>query len=232
MSDALFQLLLALIWGGVILFGLATGSGNFPLPLTPEEEKHYINECIKGSKEAQNVLIERNLRLVAHVAKKYAMNNNIDLEELQSIGQFGLIKAVTTFNPERKIKLATYASKCIDNEILMYLRSGKKYGNDVYLQEPIGVDRDGNEVSLMDIMTVEGDGVEDQAELRIEIERLFNEMDNVLTKREKEILEMRYGLRGKKEYTQRDISSMMGISRSYVSRIEKKAIEKLRKKLY
>lgn len=216
MSDALFQLISALIWGGALFFGLASGNGHFPLPLTAEEERHYIEECVKGSKEAQNILIERNLRLVAHVAKKYSMNNNIDLEEIQSIGQFGLIKAVTSFNPEKNIKLATYASKCIDNEILMYLRSGKKYGNEIYLQEPVGTDRDGNEVSLMDLMVVDGDPVEEQADLKIEIERLYEELEKVLTRREKEIVEMRYGLNGKKEYTQRDISKMMGISRSYV----------------
>lgn len=228
MNEVVLQVMLSFIWGGALVLGIATTLGHFPQPLSRDEEAHYIADCKKGSKEAENVLIERNLRLVAHVAKKYALNINIDLEELQSIGQFGLIKAVASFDPDKGIKLATYASKCIDNEILMYLRSSKNKNGELYLQDAIGVDRDGGEVTLMEVLEADDEPVEEQAELKIEIERMHIYIGKVLNQREKNIIELRFGINGKKEYTQREISKMMGISRSYVSRIEKSALEKLK----
>jgi len=228
MTIVVLNVLLSCIWGSALILGVATSLGHFPLPLSREEETYYIAECKKGSKDAENVLIERNLRLVAHVAKKYALNINIDLEELQSIGQFGLIKAVTSFDPNKNIKLATYASKCIDNEILMFLRAGKRQNSELYLQDSIGMDRDGGEVTLIEVLVDDEDPVEDQAVLKIEVERMQKYIEKVLNQREREIIELRFGINGKMEFTQREIARNMGISRSYVSRIEKSALEKLK----
>jgi RNA polymerase sporulation-specific sigma factor len=182
---------------------------------------------MEGSKEARDVLIERNLRLVAHIVKKYNTADR-EIDDLISIGTIGLIKAIDTFDPDKGIRLATYASRCIDNELLMMLRSGKRQAKEVYLYEPIGSDKEGHEINLLDIIeSSEADIIED-IELQGNVKRLYELVNKVLSKREKQIIEMRYGLNAQEEVTQREIASKIGISRSYVSRIEKKALKKLR----
>ncbi len=201
----------------------------FQKPLTAEEEARYIQMLQQGSgenaKEAREILIERNLRLVAHIAKKY-QNVDEDMEDLISIGTIGLIKAVASFD-SGKGKLSTYASRCIDNELLMLLRSKKKTSKEVSLYEPIGTDKEGNEINLLDIIESEQIDVIDKMELGSNIRKLGKVLQT-LDRREKEIIFLRYGLATGKEVTQREIGEMLGISRSYVSRIEKKALHKLR----
>lgn len=209
------------------MFAYITGRNLFDKPLSPNEEKFYIEEYEKGSVEAKNILIEKNLRLVAHIVKKYASSCK-DSEDLISIGTIGLIKAVSSYNSSKNVKLATYAAKCIDNEILMYLRAGKKYNSDLYLEEPIGNDNEGNEIVMLDIISGSTEDIEESIYKKQQIEILFNKLD-VLDEREKEIIIMRYGLFNTDEMTQIEIAKKMGISRSYVSRIEKKALEKLKK---
>ncbi len=209
------------------MFAYITGRNLFDKPLSPNEEKFYIEEYEKGSTEAKNILIEKNLRLVAHIVKKYESSCK-DSEDLISIGTIGLIKAVSSYNSSKNVKLATYAAKCIDNEILMYLRAGKKYNSDLYLEEPIGNDNEGNEIVMMDIISGSTEDIEESIYKKQQIEILFNKLD-VLDEREKEIIIMRYGLFNTDEMTQIEIAKKMGISRSYVSRIEKKALEKLKK---
>lgn len=200
---------------------------SFPAPLSPSEEKYYIQKYTEGDLEAKHILIERNLRLVAHVIKKY-QNLEEDPEDLISIGTIGLIKAVVTFNPDKGNRLAAYASRCVENEILMYLRSKKKTGKEISLYEPIGTDREGNEIRLYDIIETEEDDIPDKIHLKENIQILYEKMENELSSREKLVLKMRYGLYNGEEYTQREIARQLGISRSYVSRIEKSAVEKLR----
>lgn len=200
---------------------------SFPNPLTPSEEKYYIQKYTEGDLEAKHILIERNLRLVAHVIKKYQYLEE-DQEDLISIGTIGLIKAVATFNAEKGNRLAAYASKCIDNEILMYLRSRKKTSKEISLYEPIGTDREGNEIKLYDIIETEEEDVPERLYLKENIQKLYEKVENELSQREKLVLKMRYGLYNGEEYTQREIARQLGISRSYVSRIEKSAVEKLR----
>ena len=200
---------------------------SFPAPLSPSEEKYYIQKYTEGDLEAKHILIERNLRLVAHVIKKY-QNLEEDPEDLISIGTIGLIKAVVTFNPDKGNRLAAYASRCVENEILMYLRSKKKAGKEVSLYEPIGTDREGNEIRLYDIIETEEDDIPDKIHLKENIQILYEKVENELSSREKLVLKMRYGLYNGEEYTQREIARQLGISRSYVSRIEKSAVEKLR----
>ena len=200
---------------------------SFPNPLTPAEEKYYIQKYTEGDLEAKHILIERNLRLVAHVIKKY-QNLEEDPEDLISIGTIGLIKAVVTFNPDKGNRLAAYASRCVENEILMYLRSKKKTGKEISLYEPIGTDREGNEIRLYDITETEEDDIPDKIHLKENIQILYEKVENELSSREKLVLKMRYGLYNGEEYTQREIARQLGISRSYVSRIEKSAVEKLR----
>lgn len=214
----------------VFAIGYITNNTLFPEPLSQDEEKDYLEECKKGNEDARNILIERNLRLVAHVCKKYA-NTTVNSDDLISIGTIGLIKGINSFNAEKGVKLATYVSKCIDNEILMHLRSVKKIGAEVYLNEPIGKDKDDNEVSLMDILENDERNIEDEIDLKIKIKKLYEKMSAVLKDREKQILEWRYGLYGKKPKTQNQIAQILGISRSYVSRIETKAISKLAKEI-
>lgn len=209
------------------MFAYITGRNLFDKPLSPNEEKFYIEEYEKGSVEAKNILIEKNLRLVAHIVKKYVSSCK-DSEDLISIGTIGLIKAVSSYNSSKNVKLATYAAKCIDNEILMYLRAGKKYNSDLYLEEPIGNDNEGNEIVMMDIISGSTEDIEESIYKKQQIEILFNKLD-VLDEREKEIIIMRYGLFNTDEMTQIEIAKKIGISRSYVSRIEKKALEKLKK---
>ena len=199
----------------------------FPKPLSAREEKEYLERYKEGDQEARAVLIERNMRLVAHVVKKYQFAER-DSEDLLSIGTIGLIKAVNTFNADKGSRLATYAAKCIDNEILMMLRAEKKYSRDVSIFEPIGVDKDGEAVSLVDVVEVDGRDVAETVILNQEIRYLYQIFEKCLTTKERTVIMMRYGLFGCKEYTQREIAQRLNISRSYVSRIEKKAVEKLR----
>ena len=200
---------------------------SFPNPLTPSEEKYYIQKYTEGCLEAKHILIERNLRHVAHVMKKY-QNIDEDPEDLISIGTIGLIKAVTTFNPGKGNRLAAYASRCIENEILMHLRSKKKAAREISLYEPIGTDREGNEIKLYDIMEADDIDISERIQLRENIQKLYQKVESELSQREKLVLKMRYGLYNGEEYTQREIARQLGISRSYVSRIEKSAVEKLR----
>ncbi|MCI8835603.1 MAG: RNA polymerase sporulation sigma factor SigK [Ruminococcus sp.] len=200
---------------------------SFPNPLTPSEEKFYIQKYTEGDLQAKHILIERNLRLVAHVIKKYQYLEE-DSEDLISIGTIGLIKAVVTFDAEKGNRLAAYASKCIDNEILMHLRSRKKINKEVSLYEPIGTDREGNEIQLYDIIETEEEDVPEKLYLKENIQKLYEKVESALSQREKLVLKMRYGLYNSEEYTQREIARQLGISRSYVSRIEKSAVEKLR----
>ena len=200
---------------------------SFPQPLTAAEERDYMQKYTEGDLEAKHVLIERNLRLVAHIVKKY-QNMEEESEDLLSIGTIGLIKAVVTFNPDKSVRLGTYAARCIENEILMHLRAKKKSSKEVSLYEPIGTDREGNEIQLFDIIEADEDDAHRKAELKEDIKTLYSKVESVLSPRERLVLKMRYGLYEEEEYTQREIARLLGISRSYVSRIEKSAIEKLR----
>ena len=208
--------------------GYISGSNLFPEPLTSEEEKIYLEQMKNGDEEARNILIERNLRLVAHVVKKYS-NTKVDQDDLISIGTIGLIKGINTFNVDKGSKLSTYVSRCIDNEILMYLRSTKKLNAEVYLNEPIGKDKDDNVVTLQEVLENDDRNIEDEVDLKMKIKKLYNKIGEVLKDREKTIIELRFGLDGHRPKTQHEIAEMMGISRSYVSRIETKAISKLSK---
>ena len=206
-------------------------SGNlFPEPLSAEEEKDCLEKMMQGDENARNILIEHNLRLVAHVAKKYN-NTNIDQDDLISIGTIGLIKGINSYNTEKNIKLATYTARCIENEILMFLRSNKKVNSEVFLNEPVGKDKDDNVVTLQEILEVDEKNVEDEVDLKIKVKKLYQKMKIVLKQREKTILELRFGLAGDKPKTQKEIAEMLDISRSYVSRIETKAIGKLAKEI-
>lgn len=208
-----------------------TAIKSFEKPLTPEEEVYYLNLLKnENSKEAKEVLVQRNMRLVAHISKKYN-NSGEELEDLISIGTIGLIKAIDTFNVDKGIRLATYASKCIENEILMNIRSNKKNKMQVSLQDPIGVDKEGNAISLIDILGTDEDYVIDKVELKMKISKLYEKIEKILTEREKEIIKLRYGLTQNGYKTQREIAQQLDISRSYVSRIEKKALKKLKKEL-
>ena len=199
----------------------------FPPPLSADEEHYYLQKYIEGDLEAKHILIERNLRLVAHVIKKY-QHLDEDMEDLISIGTIGLIKAIVTFNPDKNNKLGTYAARCIENEILMMLRSKKKTSREVSLYEPIGTDREGNEIQLYDIIETSEDDAQTKIALKDDIKTLYDKLESVLSPRERLVLKMRYGLYNQEEYTQREIAKQLGISRSYVSRIENSAIEKLR----
>ena len=200
---------------------------SFPNPLSASEEREYLQKYTEGDLEAKHILIERNLRLVAHIVKKYQTTED-EMEDLLSIGTIGLIKAVVTFDAEKKVRLGTYAARCIENEILMYLRSKKKSARDISLYEPIGTDREGNEIQLFDIIETTDRNAQQKIELQGDIRNLYQCVEANLSKRERLVLKMRYGLYNEEEYTQREIAKMLGISRSYVSRIEKSAIEKLR----
>ena len=201
---------------------------SFPQPPTASEEREYMQRYTEGDLEAKHILIERNLRLVAHIVKKYQTYEE-ETEDLLSIGTIGLIKAVVTFNPDKCVRLGTYAARCIENEVLMYLRSKRKSSRDISLYEPIGTDREGNEIQLFDIIETEEEDAHHKVELGEDIRRLYQKVESELSPRERTVLKMRYGLYNEEEYTQREIAGQLGISRSYVSRIEKSAIEKLRK---
>ena len=223
--------LVELICNSFFLTGYITNNNTFPLPLDEEEEQMYLKKFKEGDKSAKSILIERNLRLVAHIVKKYSFPNK-DVDELISIGTVGLIKAIDSFDSSKGTRLATYASRCIENEILMLFRNYKKQKSEVYLQDPIGVDKEGNEFCLMDILSSEKDSVLDKVESNLQVRALYKKLGESLTSRESSILIMRYGLIDGKCKTQREIASNLGISRSYVSRIEKKALKKLKKELY
>lgn len=208
---------------------------SFPKPLTAAMEQEYLVRKDEGDMGARNILIERNLRLVAHIVKKYNTGTT-KTEDLLSIGTIGLIKAIDTFQGNRGIRLATYASRCIENELLMTLRADKKQSRDIYLYDPIGADREGNEISLLDILeTDHGQMVDDiieEMELSEQKRYLHRFMEQVLDEREREIICLRYGIKMKKALTQKEVGLKLGISRSYVSRIEKKAIKKLKDAFY
>lgn len=217
--------LFALLKNLFIYSSYVSEKSSFPMPLSKEKEKFYLDKAENGDKEAKDILIKHNLRLVAHVAKKYA--NYGDNDELISVGSIGLIKAVSTYRQGKGTGLATYASRCIENEILMMLRASKKHKNNVSLSEPIGVDKEGNELTVIDMIADDKDVIDD-VERDILMERLVEVTKECLDKREYDIIKHRYGLDGNGALTQREVANMFGISRSYISRIEKKALEKIR----
>lgn len=222
----LVNCLLNIIGDSIFLTAYVTGNNSFPQPLDEEEEKYYLNKLKEGDALAKSILVERNLRLVAHIVKKYSYPGK-DVDDLISIGTVGLIKAIDSFNSDKGTRLATYAAKCIENEILMLIRSNKKIKGEVYLQDPIGIDKEGNEISLMDVLSSEEDSITEIVENKIQIKKLYNKICTCLQNRERSVIEMRYGLVDGKAKTQREIAALLGISRSYVSRIEKRALKKL-----
>lgn len=227
--DRMFSIIAEIITKGFLFFALHIKNGNsFPPALSAKDEKEYFMKYKRGDRNAKNILIEHNLRLVAHITKKYCTNPN-DQDDLISIGTIGLIKAVNTFDGAKGIKFATYASKCIENEVLMYFRSQKKTAQDVSINEPIDSDSEGNPLTLMDIVCVE-DTIADDLNDKIEATKLYRYLEELDDEREKEIIIMRYGLYGTVPLTQKQIAKKLDISRSYVSRIEKRVIEKLRKR--
>ena len=209
-----------------LMYSLQLSTGSFPKPLTQEEEAYYLRLSSQGDLEARNVLIARNLRLVAHIMKKYYANA-ADQEDLISIGTIGLIKGITTFDQEKGARLATYAARCVENEILMYFRSMRKSSQDVSLSDYIETGADGAALSLMDVVSAQEDLLE-QVGSREMVRRMCQAMDAVLTPQERQVLILRYGLSGHAPHRQREVAQVTGISRSYVSRIEKRALEKLR----
>ena len=204
-----------------------TGAGNFPTTLSAQKEKELLDRTQNGDVTARNELIEHNLRLVAHIVKKY-YTTGCDQDDLISIGTIGLIKAVSTFNSDKGIRLATYAARCIENEILMYFRNLKKSAQDVYISEPIDTDKDGNALTLVDVISDDSD-INEIVDTKIKLEKLRVILTGVLDEREREIINYRYGINGYQELTQREIAKKLNISRSYVSRIEKAALQKLKK---
>ena len=212
----------------IIGVGYISHNNLFPEPLNIEDEKIYLLKMKEGDKDARKILIERNLRLVAHIAKKY-QSTNIDQDDLISIGTMGLIKGIDSFKLDKNYKLATYVSRCIENEILMYLRTVKKYSLDMYLNEPIGKDKDDNIVTLQEVIEIEDKNIDEEIDLKFKINKLYERIYKVLNKRELLIIKLRYGLDNESVKTQKEIASMLGISRSYVSRIENAAIHKLSK---
>lgn len=225
MFDGIFEII-----SGVVLFvGYIVGNNSFPTPLTSAEEKEYIDKFKSGDLEAKNILIERNLRLVVHIAKKFSSIKEV--EDLISVGTIGLIKGIESFDYTKGTKLATYAARCIENEILMLIRNTKKTKNEVFLQDPIGTDKEGNEISLIDILNSSEDTIIDVVEQKMAIKKMYIKLNNVLNEKEKIIIKLRYGLIDGKIKTQKEIAKKLNISRSYVSRIEKKALNKLNKEL-
>jgi len=204
---------------------LSGAGGSFPKPLRAQEERHYLELAAQGDLEARNILIERNLRLVAHIMKKYYSHTS-DQEDLISIGTIGLIKGISSFDPSKGARLATYAARCVENEILMFFRAQKKSSSDVSLSEYLETGKDGNALSLMDVICTEED-LFDELSSREAYAKLYENIENVLDEREREIIVLRYGLGEHPPLTQREIAVKLGISRSYVSRIEKKALAKL-----
>ena len=223
-----FSLIYGVVSGIFYLALHPTNVGSFPPALSPIEESELVAKMECGDKAAREKLIEHNLRLVAHVVKKY-YTDKVEQDDLISIGTIGLIKGISSFNSKKGIKLATYVARCIENEILMYFRSLKKTAQDVSMNEPIETDKEGNNLSLMDVIA-DDKNILDEIDLRIKTEKLQKYIDEVLTSREKLIVSLRFGLIGGSEKTQREVAKQLGISRSYVSRIEKKALIKLYEK--
>ncbi len=221
--------LFALLGASLLMLRLANPAGSFPRALGVEQEKELLERSLSGDLDARNTLIEHNLRLVAHVVKKY-YTASADTDDLISIGTVGLIKGIDTYRPERGVRLATYVARCAENEILMYFRSLKKSSADVSLSEALDTDTEGNSLSLMDVLAVEDDLAE-RVNLAEEARKVRNLVNTLLDSRESEIISARYGLNGESPLTQRECAARLGISRSYVSRIEKRALEKLREAL-
>lgn len=221
--------LFALLGASLLMLRLANPAGSFPRALGVEQEKELLERSLSGDLDARNTLIEHNLRLVAHVVKKY-YTASADTDDLISIGTVGLIKGIDTYRPERGVRLATYVARCAENEILMYFRSLKKSSADVSLSEALDTDTEGNSLSLMDVLAVEDDLAE-RVNLAEEARKVCNLVNTLLDSRESEIISARYGLNGESPLTQRECAARLGISRSYVSRIEKRALEKLREAL-
>lgn len=225
----IFTALLTALAGSVICFACYIGMNNsFLKPLSKEQTDKYVKQMMDGDQYARDKLIEHNLRLVAHIAKKYSQAAGSDAEDLMSIGTIGLIKGITSFSSEKGTKLVTYAARCIENEILMHLRTQKKRQNEISINELIGTDSDGNEITFLDILQSSENDICERVETKVRADDILKKMKTVLTDREREILCFRYGLDGSNIKTQNEIASMYKISRSYVSRIEKSAIEKLR----
>lgn len=219
------------VFGSVtFLVAYITNGNSFPQPLDEKEEEGYLLKLKQGDQEAKNILVERNLRLVAHIVKKYSYPGK-EVDDLISIGTVGLIKAIDSFDCNKGTRLATYAARCIENEILMLIRNNKKTKGEVYLQEPIGIDKEGNEISLMDVLSSDEDSIIEIVENKIQVKKLYSKIEKALVPRERLVIEMRYGLIDGKPKTQREIAKLLGISRSYVSRIEKRALKKLFKEL-
>lgn len=224
----MYSMLIAFALCNLLFFALhVTSGGSFPQPLSKAEEKECLEKIKNGDKSAKDKLIEHNLRLVAHIVKRYYTNNK-DPEDLISIGTIGLIKAATTFNMDKGTRFATYASRCIENEILMHFRNMRKSAKDVFISDPIETDKEGNSLTLQDIMSEE-DNIFEHISLRLKSEQMYQFIDDHLSDREKKIIIMRYGLFSSTPLTQREVADTLDISRSYVSRIEKKAISTLRK---
>lgn len=229
-SHLLLASVASLVNGLMLLLSYITNNTAFPPPLNEQEEREYIQLMLNGEESARNILIERNLRLVAHIVKKFE-NSGEEIEDLISIGTIGLIKGINTFDHSKNFRLATYAAKCIENEILMHLRSVKRVKSDIFLYDSIGNDREGNEITLIDILGTDGEIVFENVESKLEQSRLHQKMHKLKGK-EKKVLQMRYGLFDGIQKTQREIAKILGISRSYVSRIEKKALGKLFKEMF
>lgn len=221
---------LGLLFSKIFFFtGLVQSKGTFPKPLSPQAEKKYLALAREGDKEAKEILIKHNMRLVAHVVKKYS--GSAETDDLLSVGSIGLIKAINTFQEGKGTALATYTARCIENEILMLLRSGKKHKNNVSLTDPIGTDKDGNELTLIDLLSEKEDSVFSQVEKSIQREKFVAVLKKFLDEREFTIISLRYGLEDGTALPQREVAKKLGISRSYISRIEKRAIEKARENL-
>ncbi|MCM1114897.1 MAG: RNA polymerase sporulation sigma factor SigK [Clostridium sp.] len=226
----MFTAILSAISAHLIYFILhIQNTSSFPKPLTPKEEQEMLERMENGDKNARAVLIERNLRLVSHIVKKYYSKTN-DTDDLISIGTIGLIKAIDSFKSDKKVRLATYASRCIENEVLMHFRSIKKQANDIYLNDTLEVDKDGNPLTIEDTISSDID-LADDLETKIQWEKIAKIIENLEDEREKEIVILRYGLNNKKPLTQREVAQRLNISRSYVSRIEKKVLNDIKKRV-
>lgn len=222
--------LLSLLFDKIFFFtGMVQDKGTFPKPLSPEEEKKYLTLAREGDEAAKEILIRHNMRLVAHIVKKYV--GAAETDDLLSVGSIGLIKAINTYRDGKGTQLATYTARCIENEILMLLRSGKKHKNNVSLTDPVGTDKDGNELTLIDLLSEKEESVFAQVEKSIQHDKFVSVLKKILTEREYSIISMRYGLDDGAPLPQREVAKKLGISRSYISRIEKRAIEKAREHL-
>ena len=224
----LFSFFETIISSVTLLLSYISGNSSFPKPLSAKDEQFYIERYKNGDMAARDVLIEHNLRLVAHLAKKYS-NSSEDNEDIISIGTIGLIKGITSFDPSKGTRLATYAARCVDNEILMLMRTQKKTQGDVSLSETIGVDKEGNQIMLIDILKSDTADIFDKINTDIQVRQLYENIKSELDERERKVIILRYGIGGTKAYTQREVAKLLNISRSYVSRIEKKAVGKLGK---